>query len=114
MIITAHPMDQTTIIGSDVNFTCEATGSPPISYKWLYNDNELVDDPGHIMGSSTSTVIIANVNVTDWGIYSCEAANIVNNVISNESMLSGEYTVHVRMHLMLAYFNVHTSLLCIM
>ena len=88
--ITTHPMDQISNLSGDVNFTCEASGSSPISYRWFNNGNELVDDPGHIMGSNTSTVIITSVTVADWGVYTCEVTNIVKNIISNRAILSGE------------------------
>ena len=42
------------------------------------------------MGSNTSTVIITNVTVADWGMYTCEVTNIVNNVTSSGAILSGE------------------------
>jgi len=90
VIITVHPMNQNANSGHDVNFTCEASGSPPISYRWLYSGSKLVDDPGHIMDSNTSTVIITNVTATDWGTYICEATNVVNSVTSNKTTLSGE------------------------
>ena len=96
VIITSHPVDQTSNIGSNVSFTCEASGSQSIGYKWWHNNNELVNDPGHIEGSNTSMLMIINVTVTDWGIYTCEATNIVNNVTSNEATLSGECFTHYR------------------
>ena len=71
-------------------FTCEASGSTPISYRWLYNGNDVMDDPGHIEGANTNTLMIVNVTVTDWGMYSCVASNIVDNGTSNEATLHGE------------------------
>ena len=49
-----------------------------------------MNDPGHIEGVNTTTLMIVNVTVTDWGMYSCEASNIVNNVTSNGATLHGE------------------------
>ena len=49
-----------------------------------------MDDPGHIEGVNTNTLIIVSVAVKDWGMYSCEASNIVNNATSNEGLLHGE------------------------
>ena len=73
-----------------MNFTCEASGSLPIYYKWLYNGNYIMNDSGHIKGVSSATLMIVNVNVTDWGVYSCEASNIVNNATSHGATLHGK------------------------
>ena len=89
VLITTHPQDELVNVSDNVNFTCEASGSLPISYRWLYNGNYIMNDPGHIEGVNTTTLMIINV-ITDWGMYSCEASNIVNNVTSNEATLYGE------------------------
>ena len=86
-----------------MNFTCEASGSLPLYYRWLYNGNYILNDPGHIEGVTSATLIIVNVNVTDWGVYSCEASNIVNNVTSHGATLHGKcmscmYGICVCMH----------------
>ena len=49
-----------------------------------------MDDPGHIEGANSPTLMIVNVAVTDWGVYNCIASNIVNNVTSNGATLHGE------------------------
>ena len=90
VLITTHPQDELVDVSDNVTFTCEASGSPPINYRWLYNGNYIMDDPGHIEGANTDTLMIINVLVTDWGMYSCEATNIVNNVTSNEAALHGK------------------------
>ena len=96
VLITTHPQDELVNVSDSVNFTCEASGSSPISYRWLYNGNYIMNDPGHIEGVNTTTLMIVNVTVTDWGMYSCEASNIVNNVTSNGATLHGEgYLVHI-------------------
>ena len=90
VLITTHPQDELVNVSDNVTFTCEALGSPPINYSWLYNGNYILDDPGHFEGANTDTLMIINVLVSDWGIYSCDATNIVNNATSNEATLYGE------------------------
>ena len=90
VVITTHPQDELVNVSGSVNFTCEASGSSPINYRWLYNGSYIMNDPGHIEGVNTSTLLIVNVNVTDWGLYSCEASNIVDNITSNEATLYGK------------------------
>ena len=89
ILITTHPQDELINVSDNVTFTCEASGSPPINYRWLYNGNCIMDDPGHIEGANTSTLMIINIRVTEWGMYGCEAINIVNNAISDNVTLHG-------------------------
>ena len=93
-MITTHPQDE--LVASDsVNFTCEASGSPPINYRWLYNGNYIMNDPEHIESVNTTTLMIVNVTVTDWGVYTCEASNIVNKATSNGAIL---HSMSIYMH----------------
>ena len=91
VIITTHPVDQFINVSDDVTFICEASGSFPITYQWLYNGIELLDHPQYISGANTSTIMISNTNITQWGSYSCIASNIVNNATSNEATLHSKY-----------------------
>ena len=49
-----------------------------------------MDDPGHIEGANTDTLMIINVLVTYWGMYNCEVTNIVNSATSDNATLHGE------------------------
>ena len=82
-------MDQAVDIGGNVAITCEAGGGTnPLSYIWLFNDNELLADPGHISGVDTTTLMITNVTVQDGGSYSCRVIDSDNNnVTSDEATL---------------------------
>ena len=85
-MITTHPMDQNTNVDEAATFMCEATGSPPISYQWLYNGMELMDRPMYVSGATTNTLMVTN----QVGMYSCVASNAVNNVTSNQATLTGK------------------------
>ncbi|XP_065894203.1 uncharacterized protein [Dysidea avara] len=89
LLITTQPMDQAVDIGGNVAITCEAGGGAnPLSYIWLFNDNELLADPGHISGVDTTTLMITNVTVQDGGSYSCRVIDSDNNnVTSDEATL---------------------------
>ena len=92
LTITTQPIHQTVNIGDDANFICEASGGViPISYRWLFNGVELMADPGHISGVTTTTLLITNVTATDGGTYSCEATDAgTGNVTSDEATLSSK------------------------
>ena len=91
ILITTHPQGDLVNVSDSVNLTCESLGSPPINYRWLYNGNYIMNDPGHVENVNSATLMIENVTVTDWGLYSCEASNIVNNATSNGAILHSAY-----------------------
>ena len=88
-----QPMDQIVGIGDNVTFTCEAPeGVAPISYRWLFNGVELMADPGHISGVTTTSLMITDVIATDGGTYSCEATDSGTGFgTSNEATLFSKY-----------------------
>ena len=61
--------DQFTQVGGDVMFTC--TDDFSYDYIWQYNGFTISDEPGHITGANTRTLMITNVTTTDWGTYQC-------------------------------------------
>ena len=78
---------QFTHVGGNVSFTC--INDVSFDYAWYYNNFTVVDDPGHITGANTSTLVITNVSATEWGAYQCIATH--NNFSSIvEGTLHGE------------------------
>ena len=61
-----------------------------INYTWTFNGSDLMNDPGHIEGTDTNTLMIIGVNVTDGGEYSCRANYSSENITSNTALLYGE------------------------
>ena len=73
-----------------------------------------MNDPGHIEGVNSSTLMIVNVNVTDWGVYRCEASDIVNNATSQGATLHGKCLSYMyRVCVCLLYMLKKLSLLII-
>ncbi|KAM7033975.1 hemicentin-2 [Acridotheres tristis] len=64
--------------GSDVTFTCEATGSPAPSVTWLKNGEPLEQQSDQVPGGSQLSLVA--VAPTDAGIYSCLVVNEVGEV----------------------------------
>lgn len=73
---TQQPVDQSVLIGSNVNFFAVVAGTPPYSYQWFLNGNALVDDGIHIVGSTTSSLNISNLTMADAGSYSLTVTNV--------------------------------------
>ena len=93
VVIATQPMDQYINVSEDTTFMCEATGSPPISYQWLYNGIELMDQLMYVSGASTSTLMVTNANVSQWGNYSCVASNEVDSATSDVAVLHSKQMV---------------------
>jgi hypothetical protein len=65
--ITASSITQTKLV-SPVNLTCEATGAPPLTYRW-YKDGQLLE------GKIRPHLYIAEFSPEDRGNYTCEVIN---------------------------------------
>jgi hypothetical protein len=79
--ITAQPVSQSIVAGSNASFSVIATGTSPLSYQWLLNGTNLADT-SQIGGSSSSTLSILNVQPTNAGGYSVVVTNVAESVTS--------------------------------
>ena len=66
--ITASRTTQTQLV-SPVNLTCEATGTPPLTYRW-YRDGQLIE------GKIRPYLYIQEFSPEDRGNYTCQVINI--------------------------------------
>ncbi|HHW00106.1 MAG TPA: HYR domain-containing protein [Clostridiaceae bacterium] len=85
--ITTQPISQTVTEGDTATFTVEATGTEPLSYKWMKNGIELIDDE-NISGAKTNTLIINTVQLSDAGSYTVVVTNAVSSVTSEAAVLT--------------------------
>jgi len=85
--ITVQPVSQEVTEGDTVTFTVEATGTEPLSYKWMKNGIELIDDD-NISGVNTNTLTINNVQLSDAGSYTVVVTNSVGSVTSEAAVLT--------------------------
>jgi hypothetical protein len=86
--ITQQPADQTVAVGSNVTFSVYAIGTPPLSYQWQLNGTNLVDG-GNITNSTTTNLIISNVQLTDdGGNYTVIVTNLAGSVTSSNAVLT--------------------------
>ena len=90
-VIVTPPTDQFVVIGDNATFTCEVSSSTLVNFRWLFNGNEVMTDPGHISVTSdvnTTILMITNVTVNDGGNYSCEVTDgMAINETSTEATL---------------------------
>jgi hypothetical protein len=60
--ITAQPQSRTNVLGTTANFNVIAAGSPPLSYQWLFNGE-------NIPGASATNLVVASIQSTNAGNY---------------------------------------------
>ena len=84
-IVLAGPTNQTVPKGATVSFTVTAAGSPPLTYRWQLNSNNLANT-ARITGVTTPTLTITNVSTKDAGVYSVVIQNSAG-AISNASAI---------------------------
>uniref|UniRef100_A0A8C3K8U4 Ig-like domain-containing protein n=1 Tax=Calidris pygmaea TaxID=425635 RepID=A0A8C3K8U4_9CHAR len=75
---TESSEEQMVAEGSDVTFTCEATGSPAPAVTWMKDGKPLAWQSNHISGGPRLSLVA--VGPADAGVYSCLAANEVGEV----------------------------------
>ncbi|CAH1781901.1 unnamed protein product [Owenia fusiformis] len=83
-VITQQPKSQTVYMTHPFNLICQATGSPPISYKWYKDGHLLVDE-------LTCQLKRNEARAEDNGLYHCDVSNTIGLTTSREAQISIEY-----------------------
>ena len=78
---TVQPSEQTVIEGSTVTFNSLVNGTPPFTYQWLFNGNPLPS-------ATADTLVLANVQTNQSGLYSISVSNISGSVTSAPATLT--------------------------
>ena len=89
-----NPKSQTTNEGSNVTFSCIASGVPEPSLSWTMNGTAInsTANPRICSTADGQQLTVTNVKRTDRGEYRCVASNKVDNVTS----LIATLTVHCK------------------
>lgn len=77
-----NPLSGNVSIGSSFTFTSNATGTNPISYQWIKQNN------GNINGEVYKFYTLSNIQISNSGNYACVASNLYGTVTSTFAMLS--------------------------
>ncbi len=86
--ITQQPSNQSVAAGGSANFTMQAYGSEPLSYRWQKNSTNL-NDGGHYSGVLTPTLAITGADNNDAASYRC----VVTNAYGTTNTLAATLTV---------------------
>ncbi len=82
-VITSPPVDQHVAAGSLVNFNVSAIGQAPLTYQWMVNGTNIVND-ARFAGATTPTLIISNAQAAQAGLYSVLVSNAAGTATSLE------------------------------
>ena len=80
-VITAQPTNLTVSVGGTASFSVLASGNPAPSYQWSFNGT-------NISGATSSTLTIANVQLTNAGSYSALIFNMAGSTNSVSAVLT--------------------------
>lgn len=78
--IAKDPVSQTVDLGSVATFSVEASGTPPLSYSWWFND-------APIAGANGASLNLGNVDASDAGHYFAVITNLAGSVTSQVATL---------------------------
>lgn len=77
------PEDHVTDLGAaEIRLACQATGEPQPHVSWSHNGVQLGPSP-RLQLEPEGSLIIRNVQASDYGIYRCEAANYLGRISAN-------------------------------
>ncbi len=80
-LITTQPVARTTAVGENASFGVTAIGPGPLTYQWRFNGTNL-------LGATTDTCCLTNVDRSDAGDYSVVVANPASVVASANAQLT--------------------------
>ncbi len=80
-VILTAPEGRTVNVGGSVNFSVTASGTAPLSYRWLFNGQT-------IPGAAASTLPLTGVQLANAGGYSVTVSNAHGSVTSNPAALT--------------------------
>jgi len=85
--ITKQPRSQTVLLGASPSISVSATGTEPLSYRWMHNGANLAD-VGEFHGTPTPTLTIDSVQAADAGAYTVVVSNSAGSVTSDNAILA--------------------------
>jgi len=80
-LITIQPTDQVAALGKTAAFSISAAGSPPLVYRWLFNQTNTIS------GATTSTLTLNNVQPGSAGNYTVIVSNTYGMTTSSVATL---------------------------
>jgi hypothetical protein len=86
LVITRQPQSQTIAVGETAQFSVEATGTMPYSYRWRSNGTNIT--AANVTGVTNSLLVISNVQPSQAGNYSVVVTSPSGTVTSSNALLT--------------------------
>ena len=80
--VDTQPASGSDVEGSQMNFVAAFTSSTPFTYQWQVDKGS---GPADIAGATNSTLTLANLKISDTGLYSLKASNVSGTSVSRSS-----------------------------
>jgi hypothetical protein len=80
--ISVQPASRTNFVGSTATFSVTASGSPTLTYQWIFCPQPNWNVATNILGATNSVLSLANVQLTDAGSYLVVVSNAAGSVTS--------------------------------
>jgi Concanavalin A-like lectin/glucanases superfamily/Immunoglobulin domain len=79
--ITSQPQNLTLGVGANAQFNVAATGIPPLTYQWRFNEANLA-------GATNSSLTISNIQPLNAGSYTVVVSNFLGSATSSVALLT--------------------------
>jgi uncharacterized repeat protein (TIGR01451 family) len=79
--ITLQPQNSTNFAGSTVWLSVTAIGTEPLSYRWFYNETNL------IAGANSAVLVVSNSQVSHSGAYHAIVTNVAGSATSQPALV---------------------------
>ena len=80
--ILIQPVTQNVDEGDTVNLSVAAAGTAPLSYRWLFNGTNDVNDGGSVGGATTEQLTLFNMLTVQGGNFSVVVSNVAGSITS--------------------------------
>ena len=87
VLTMTQPQDQSVFAGATASFNVIAQGEAPLSDQWYFNGNPLSDDD-RVSGSTTTNLVISNIQTNDSGLYQLVVTNNYGAITSAMARLT--------------------------
>ena len=91
--ITNAVLQLTNFIGNNISFAVNPKGTPEFNYQWYFGTTQLSDDGIKYSGSTSSTLIITNLQLSDAGNYFVTVTNSAGGISNLIAMLTVQFVV---------------------
>ncbi|MDB6056881.1 MAG: Immunoglobulin I-set domain protein [Verrucomicrobiales bacterium] len=85
-VIATQPKSQTNYVGNLANFTVTVSNATSVTYQWRRNGTNIANN-AHVFGSTSSSLTVSPLNISDVGTYSVVVANPAGSTTSADAIL---------------------------